>query len=323
MTDDTAPAAPLPDAALGQGTVTAPEPAPVRPMRGSGEDLAAAAQIPDTPQTRAPSYRLAFADDDFLLRPELRPVRLQLELLKPQLLLDEAGVETTIVLFGGARIPEPAKAGEARSPALAELARFYEEARRFAFLATEASLLESRGRRGVIVTGGGPGVMEAGNRGAQDAGGRSVGLNIVLPHEQAPNRYVSPELCFNFHYFALRKMHFLMRAEAVCVFPGGFGTLDEMFESLTLIQTGRMAQLPFLLFGRAFWERVIDWQALAESGTISPQDLDLFVFVETADEALEAIRSWGRRTERRSTIPGRSTPQVPEIGAPDQPGDGS
>jgi hypothetical protein len=223
MTDDPRPdptaLGALTDAALGQGTVTAPEPVPVRPMRDSGEDLEAAEQIPDTPQTRSRSYRLAFADDEFLLRPELRAVRLQLELLKPQLMLDEAGVETTIVLFGGARIPEPAQAEGARTRTLGELSRFYEEARRFAHLATEASLMESRGRRGVIVTGGGPGVMEAGNRGAAEAGGRSVGLNIVLPHEQAPNPYVTPELCFNFHYFALRKMHFLMRAEAICIFP--------------------------------------------------------------------------------------------------------
>ncbi len=222
MNDDSA----LPDAALGQATVTSPEPVPAKRMRDVVEDREAAKQIPSTPQTRSPSYRLAFADDEFLLRPELRPVRLQLELLKPQLMLDEAGVETTIVLFGGARIPEPAKAGTAKTPMLAELSRSYEEARRFASLATEASLVESRGRRGVIVTGGGPGVMEAGNRGAAEAGGRSVGLNIVLPHEQAPNRYVTPELCFNFHYFALRKMHFLMRAEAISVLPGGFGTLD-------------------------------------------------------------------------------------------------
>lgn len=284
-------------------TVTAPE--PVRPMRDSVEDRETAAEVPSTPQTRSPAYRLAFADEEFLLREELRPVRLQLELLKPQLVLDEEGVETTIVMFGGARILPPERAHEARTDTLRDLSRFYAEARRFAHLATEASLMESRGRRGVIATGGGPGVMEAGNRGAQEAGGRSVGLNIVLPHEQAPNAFVTPELCFNFHYFALRKMHFLMRAEAVCVFPGGFGTLDEMFESLTLIQTGRMAKIPFLLFGQQFWERMIDWEALAEAGTISPEDLDLFVFVETAEEALEAIRGWGDRTERREAIPGR------------------
>ena len=320
--DDPRPDPLLPEAALAHGTVTTPEPQPVRPMRQSGEDLAAAEHIPDTPQTRSRSYQLAFADDDFLLREELRPVRLQLELLKPQLMLDEAGVETTIVLFGGARIPDAAHADQARSPVLAELSRFYEEARRFAQLATEASLIESRGRRGVIVTGGGPGVMEAGNRGAQEAGGRSVGLNIVLPHEQAPNRYVTPDLCFNFHYFALRKMHFLMRAEAICIFPGGFGTLDEMFEALTLIQTGRMQKLPFLLFGRDFWEKVVNWEALAEAGTIARADLDLFRFVETAEEALEAIRTWGTKRERRQSIPGRDTP-APVPGVPDQPGDGS
>ncbi|MBU0643083.1 MAG: LOG family protein, partial [Alphaproteobacteria bacterium] len=137
-----------------------------------------------------------------------------------------------------------------------------------------------------------PGVMEAGNRGAKDAGGVSIGLNVVLPHEQAPNEYVTPELCFNFHYFAIRKMHFLMRAKAIAVFPGGFGTLDEMFESLTLIQTGRMSRVPFLLFGRAFWEKIINWEALAEAGTIARSDLDLFKFVETAEEAVAVIDAW-------------------------------
>ena len=140
-----------------------------------------------------------------------------------------------------------------------------------------------------VITGGGPGIMEAGNLGAADAGGQSIGLNIVLPHEQAPNAHVTPDLCFNFHYFAIRKMHFLMRARAVCIFPGGFGTLDEMFEALTLIQTGRMKRVPFLLFGRAFWEKIVDWQALAEEGVINAGDLKLFRFVETAEEALEAI----------------------------------
>ena len=279
------------------------------PMRDSVEDKVAVEQAPDTPQTRSPTYRLAFADDDFLLREELRAVRLQLELLKPGIVLDEEGVETTVVMFGGARIPEPARAGQAATATLAGLARFYEEARRFAYMVTEASL-KGGGRQGVIVTGGGPGVMEAGNRGAREAGGRSVGLNIVLPHEQAPNPYVTPELCFNFHYFAIRKMHFLLRARAICVFPGGFGTLDEMFESLTLIQTGRMAKVPFLLFGRAFWERVVDWEALAEAGTISREDLGLFRFVETAEEALAAMAAWGSGTERREAIPGRDGPAV-------------
>jgi len=155
-------------------------------------------------------------------------------------------------------------------------------------MVTERSLAMG-GKRDIVVTGGGPGVMEAGNRGAQEAGGISIGLNIVLPHEQAPNAYVTPDLCFNFHYFAIRKMHFLMRANAICVFPGGFGTLDEMFESLTLIQTGRMKPVPFLLFGRAFWERIINWQALADAGTIGPDDLKLITYVETAEEAFEVF----------------------------------
>ncbi|OYX19212.1 MAG: lysine decarboxylase [Rhodobacterales bacterium 32-66-9] len=225
------------------------------PFRDSVEDIAAAKRIPDTPQTRAPAYRLAFADRDFLTRDELRPVRLQLELLKPQLIMDERGIETTIVMFGGARIPAPEHRDTAR-------------------------------------TGGGPGVMEAGNRGADEAGGQSIGLNIVLPHEQAPNAYVTPDLSFNFHYFAIRKMHFLMRAKAVCVFPGGFGTMDEMFESLTLIQTGRMKPIPFLLFGRDWWEKVVNWQHLAEAGVISPEDLALFAMVETAEEAVAVIDGW-------------------------------
>ena len=251
------------------------------PLRTSKQDVKTARLIPDTPQTRAPTYRLAFADPEFLTRAELRPVRLQLELLKPDMALDAEGIESTIVLFGGARIRE----GQG------DLGKYYTEARRFAAQVTARSL-EAGGKRDVIVTGGGPGVMEAGNRGAVDAGGRSIGLNIVLPHEQAPNGYVTPELCFNFHYFAIRKMHFLMRARAVCVFPGGFGTLDEMFESLTLIQTRRMAPIPFLLFGRAFWERIINWDALAEAGVISAEDLKLFTFVETAEEALAAIDGW-------------------------------
>ncbi len=261
------------------------------PFRDSAQDADAVKRIPDTPQTRAPAYRLAFTDTDFMKREELRPVRLQLELLKPQLIMDERGIESTIVLFGGARIPAPENRDQARSPMLADLSRYYEEARHFARLMTERSLA-TYGRENVIVTGGGPGVMEAGNRGADDAGGQSIGLNIVLPHEQAPNAYVTPDLSFNFHYFAIRKMHFLMRAKAVCVFPGGFGTLDEMFESLTLIQTKRMKPIPFLLFGRDWWEKVINWQHLAEAGVISPEDLKLFAMVETAEEALAVIDGW-------------------------------
>ena len=260
------------------------------PFRDSSQDVAATRRIPDTPQTRSPAYKLAFVDADFMMREELRPVRLQLELLKPQMILDERGIASTVVLFGGARIPSP-EAVEGATPGLAALAPFYDEARRFAKVVTERSLL-TYGRDWVICTGGGPGVMEAGNRGADEAGGQSIGLNIVLPHEQAPNVYVTPDLSFNFHYFAIRKMHFLMRARAVCVFPGGFGTLDEMFEALTLIQTGRMKRVPFLLFGRAFWEGVINWEALAEAGTINRADLGLFRYVETAEEAMEAMDGW-------------------------------
>lgn len=260
------------------------------PFRDSTQDVESARRIPDTAQTRAPTYRLAFADPAFLTREETRPVRLQLELLKPQIALDEAGVRSTVVIFGGARIPAPETAATAL-PGLAAMAPYYDEARRFARAMTERCLAAG-GADGIVCTGGGPGVMEAGNRGAAEAGGRSVGLNIVLPHEQAPNGYVTPDLCFNFHYFAIRKMHFLMRAAVVAVFPGGFGTLDELFESLTLIQTGRMRRVPFLLFGRAFWERVVDWGALAEAGVIAPQDLQLFRYVETADQAVAAIDAW-------------------------------
>tara|TARA_R110002049_G_scaffold44333_6_gene130155 strand:+ start:8040 stop:8897 length:858 start_codon:yes stop_codon:yes gene_type:complete len=273
------------------------------PLRDAHTDRAQAEDAPDTPQTRAPAYRLAFTDDDFMCRDELRPVRLQLELLKPELLLDAHGIKSTIVLFGGARIPAPALKHTARTETLAELSRFYDETREFARLMTLKSM-ESDGTENVIVTGGGPGVMEAGNRGAIDAGGHSIGLNIVLPFEQAPNEYVTPELCFNFHYFAIRKMHFLMRARAICVFPGGFGTMDELFEALTLIQTGRMNRVPFLLFGRAFWEKIINWDALADAGTISAEDLGLFRFVETAQDAMHLIENW-ETAPARDHVPGR------------------
>jgi len=273
------------------------------PFRDAHSDRDRAQHVPDTPQSRAPAYRLAFADNDFLCRDELRPVRLQLELLKPELILDEQGIESTIVLFGGARIPDPEFKDKARTQTLADLSQYYTEAREFARLMTLKSMA-SGNRENVIVTGGGPGVMEAGNRGAMDAGGKSIGLSIVLPHEQAPNEYVTPDLSFNFHYFAIRKMHFLMRARAICIFPGGFGTMDEMFETLTLIQTGRMQRVPFLLFGRAFWEKVINWEALADAGTISDEDLDLFRFVDTGVEAMELIENW-ESAPPRDKMPGR------------------
>ncbi|NDW54130.1 TIGR00730 family Rossman fold protein [Aliiroseovarius sp. PrR006] len=273
------------------------------PLRDSHQDRETAHQTPDTAQTRAPAYKLAYDDQDFMCRDELRPVRLQLELLKPELMMQEYGVESTVVLFGGARIPEPSKKDGARTQTLADLSKFYDEAREFARLLTLRSKVNGH-RENVVVTGGGPGVMEAGNRGAEDAGGVSIGLNIVLPHEQAPNEYVTPDLCFNFHYFAIRKMHFLMRAEAIAIFPGGFGTLDELFESLTLIQTGRMKKVPILLFGREFWTKIVNWEALSDAGTISAEDLDLFKFVETAQEAVDAIDNWPSR-EARDELPGR------------------
>lgn len=260
-------------------------------LRHSQQDAAAARSIPDTAQTRAPAYRLAFTDTDFLLREELRPVRLQLELLKPEMVMDARGIRSTIVMFGGARIPSPANKDKTSVQGLADLSHYYDEARHFARMMTERSV-DSYGAENVICTGGGPGVMEAGNLGAFEAGGISIGLSIVLPHEQAPNPYVTPDLCFNFHYFAIRKMHFLMRAKAITIFPGGFGTLDEMFEALTLIQTGRMKPLPFILFGREFWQTVVNWQALADAGTISAEDLNLIQFVETAEEAVEIIDNW-------------------------------
>lgn len=278
-------------------------------FRDAPTDTAEVAHTPDTPQTRAQAYRLAFDDEDFLLRDELRPMRLQLELMKPELMMTEQGIESTIVLFGGARIPAPAERDEAKSTTLAGLSAYYTEARTFARLMTEKSLATG-GRDNVIVTGGGPGVMEAGNRGAAEAGGRSVGLNIVLPHEQAPNAYVTPELCFNFHYFAIRKMHFLLRARAICVFPGGFGTMDEFFEALTLIQTGRMAKVPVVLFGKPFWDTIVNFDGLVEAGTIAAADLELFRFVETADEAIAAIETWKGAGEKREVVPGR-----PDAGA--------
>ena len=266
------------------------------PLSHSDEDLERAKQVPDTPQTRAPAYRLAWDDEDFLTKRELRAVRLQLELLKPEMVLAERGIRSTVVLFGGARIPEPggdawAAKNETQKKNLLANAKYYEEARKFARLCSEYSATTYY-REFVVVTGGGPGVMEAGNRGASDCGAPSIGLNIVLPHEQAPNEYVTPELCFNFHYFAIRKMHFIMRAKAVAIFPGGFGTMDEFFETLTLIQTGRMERVPVILFGKEFWSKAVDLEYLAEQGTISPGDQDIMVSVDTADEAWESIKSF-------------------------------
>ena len=247
------------------------------------------------------SYKLAFTDTSFLLREEMRPVRMQLELLKPELVQDEQGIESTVVIFGSARIVPPDVAqrlvedagsvGDEAALAIAQrhlsMSHYYEEARRFGALVTEKSkALETPL---YVVTGGGPGIMEAGNRGAFEVGGKSIGLNIVLSHEQIPNRYITPELCFQFHYFALRKMHFLMRSIALVCFPGGFGTLDELFETMTLVQTGKSRKRPILLFGRDFWQRLIDFDYLVQTGMISEGDLELFRFVETAEEAWDIL----------------------------------
>jgi uncharacterized protein (TIGR00730 family) len=257
-----------------------------------------------TPQTESKSYKLAFQDNEFLLREELRPVRFQLELLKPEMLLDEAGIASMLVIYGSARIPEPEKADALLAAATDDRSRiiaqrmkdkshYYEEARKLARIASTCGITDADGgRHFVVCSGGGPSIMEAANRGAVDVGAESVGLNIVLPHEQAPNQYVTPDLSFQFHYFALRKMHFLLRARAVAVFPGGFGTFDEFFELLTLVQTGKMARMPILLFGKSFWERVINFEELMLEGVISPPDLDLFIMVETAEDAWSEITAF-------------------------------
>lgn len=271
------------------------------PLRTSKQDIDAAKKAPQTAQTDNPAYRLAFADDDFLTSEDTRGIRFQLEYLKTEMNLRERGIKSTVVLFGGARIPEPGKPAwaaknEVQKRNLEAASRYYEEARRFAQLASQTSA-STAFTEFVVVTGGGPGVMEAGNRGAADMGAPSIGLNIVLPHEQAPNLYVTPDLSFNFHYFATRKIHFLLRAKAVAVFPGGFGTLDEFFETLTLIQTGRMDRIPVVLFGKHFWDKVINLEALAEAGTISPSDPDLFSIVDTAEEGWTVVRDFYKLPE--------------------------
>ena len=263
-------------------------------------------------QTRLSAKRIAFLDSDLMMEDDLRPLRLHLEFLKPDLALKEEGVESTVVVFGSARLPDPETAlaimNEARRAAASdpesmekqktlqrsehhvEMSRYYNEARKLGRLISE----NSDGRRHLIITGGGGGIMEAANRGAHDVGAKSIGLNIQLPFEQHPNPYITPDLCFRFHYFAIRKMHFLMRARALVVFPGGFGTLDELFEALTLIQTKKIAPLPILLFGQEFWRNLVNFDWLVEQGTISPSDLDLFRYVATAEEAWEIIRNEDR-----------------------------
>ena len=254
------------------------------------------------------SYRLAFADPEFLLRPETRGIRFQLELLKPELALTAAGVHSTVVVYGGARFVAPEIAqeqlaaaqasGDTQALALAERAvrtsRYYQASRDFARIVATYSLRQPQEEKLFICTGGGPGVMEAANRGAADVDVPSVGLNIALPHEQSANPYVTPELTFKFHYFALRKMHFLMRARALVAFPGGFGTLDELFEVLTLVQTRKARPVPIVLFGRDYWSRLLNLDMLVEEGAIAPEDLALYQVVDTPEEAWEVIRAFYR-----------------------------
>lgn len=262
------------------------------------------------PAEESSSYIPADRDTEFLQREELRPIRIGLELLKPELIQHEQGIRSTIVVFGSARLQEPAAAREtlrlreeeaARSPtdhrcrqqaAIArrqlDLSKYYDVAREFSRLVSSTCQTDGRCDY-VVITGGGPGIMEAANRGAADVKAKSIGLNITLFHEQRPNPYITPELCFQFRYFAIRKMHFLIRAKALVAFPGGFGTLDELFETLTLVQTGKVQDVVIVLVGQAFWERLINWQMLIEDGLIGQDDLRLFHYAETAQEAWELI----------------------------------
>lgn len=257
------------------------------------------------------SYRLAYKDVDFLSRPEMRAARIELEMLKPELYFQDNNVRSTIVVFGSTRIVDAASAGQrledarrllsespadrarqrsvARAERLLARSHYYDIARDFGRLVSIAGQSDPP-RDYVVVTGGGPGIMEAANRGAFDVQAKSAGLNIRLPQEQHPNAYITPGLCFQFHYFAMRKLHFLLRAKALVAFPGGFGTLDELFDALTLRQNGRMQRIPIILMGREYWQQVIDFQFMADQGTIDDENLDLFYFAETADEAWHVIR---------------------------------
>ena len=252
------------------------------------------------------SNRLAFADPEFLLRRETRGIRFQLEMLKPDLEMKARGIEHTVVVFGSARyrsqeaadqlLQEARASGDPKAlssaQVLARNAHYYEEARRFGSKVVQRSELQSPAERLYICTGGGPGIMEAANRGAHEAGGISVGLNIALPHEQHPNPYITPGLSFKFHYFALRKMHFMMRARALVAFPGGFGTLDELFETLTLVQCKKAKPVPIVLFGSEHWRRLLNWPLLVEEGAIAEEDLELFQCVDTVEDAWRVIQDF-------------------------------
>ncbi len=287
------------------------QPLPWQRPKPTTEDVDAQRRVEEI--LNSPSYRQADEDVDFLVRDEARGIRLQLDYLKAELLLEGHDVRHTIVVFGGTRITEPAAAKRralelresleanpndpelqrrlAAAERILAKSRYYDEARSFAKLVSECSE-RAEGGRLVIMTGGGPGIMEAANRGAFDVGAPSVGLNITLPHEQYPNPYVTPGLCFRFHYFALRKLHFLLRARALVAFPGGFGTMDELFETITLVQTRKIEPVPIVLVGEEYWRRVFNADFLLDEGVIDPEDLDLFWFAETAEEAWDGILSW-------------------------------
>jgi uncharacterized protein (TIGR00730 family) len=268
------------------------------------------------------SYRVAYKDVDFLAEPELRAARMELELLKPELYFQRNNIRSTIVVFGSTRIIQPDLAREqleraralladtphdprrqravARAEEIAKRSHYYDTARQFAGLVSTSCQKEGQCEY-VVITGGGPGIMEAANRGAYEAGAKSIGLNIRLPQEQQPNPYITPELCFQFHYFAMRKFHFLLRAKALVVFPGGFGTLDELFDALALRQSKRMQEIPIIMFGREYWQRAIDFTFLADAGTIGDDDLDLFRYAETAEEAWKMIQQFHQRRRPRDS----------------------
>ncbi len=294
-----------PDPSLRQTPLPDFQPKPAEEDPGAPERVAAI--------LASPTYRAPDDDPEFLARGEVRGVRLQLDYLKAEKLLEEKGIHHTVVIFGSTRIAEPAAAKKrvdeladaaAAAPHDAGLAhrlavarrilaksRYYEVARAFGRLVA-ASDLRFRGHPLVVTTGGGPGIMEAANRGAFDAGADTIGLNITLPREQFPNPYVTPELCFRFHYFALRKLHFLLRAKALVAFPGGFGTFDELFELLTLMQTRTIKPMPVVLVGEEYWRGAIDFDYLADEGVIDGEDRDLFWFADSAEEIWEGILAW-------------------------------
>ena len=260
-----------------------------------------------------PSYRLAYLDQDFIRGEDLRPLRLELELMKPEMILDSMGIQSTVVVFGGTQVA-PREEGEqimAKAKAAIEKdpddpvakrnmiraerilykSRYYEECRQFANIVTNYNK-QFRDGEFIVKTGGGPGIMEAANRGAYEAGGKSMALNITLPFEQTPNSYITPGMCFQFNYFAIRKMHFLLRAKALICFPGGFGTLDELFTTLTLRQTGRMQKIPIILYSKEYWDGIVNFQFLADEGVISDSHLDLFQYTETPQETWEVIKDF-------------------------------